>query len=156
MNTTKELERDRTIAGILATIFAIALIAVAPFVSNRALAVETVIAWQLPATDCDGQAIPSGSITQIELYISAVPIPASGVDCATSPANTDEPPASFSSRVESTASNGQVTVDLIGGVTYYVRGRIRNADGWSNFSNQIERFIPRAPLRAPVIVWGTL
>ena len=152
----KEMDRERTIAGSIAIIFAIALIAVAPFVSNRAHAVETIIQWQLPATDCDGQAIPAGSITQIELYISAVPIAASGVDCATGPGNTDEPPASFSSRVEATATNGQVTVDLIGGVTYYVRGRIRNADGWSNFSNQIERFIPRAPLRAPVIVWGSL
>lgn len=123
------------------------------FVTAPVWAVETAIQYQLPTVDCDNQPIPAGSITAMEFYIDAMPIPASDVRCSASSDTRDTPPAGIVAVVPAQPSDGEVRVNLAGGVTYYVRARVQGADGeWSNLSNQREITLPATPLQAPVII----
>lgn len=123
----------------------LALIALLPAL---ALATETTIEYDLPTTDCAGQ--PIGDILEMEIYISAGPIPASDLTCPEQGGAVDEPPASYSSLIAGDTSQGSVTVDLFPG-PYFARARVRTADGWSNLSNQAELVVPGRP-SAPVII----
>lgn len=117
-----------------------------------ATAVETTIEYQLPVEDCGGN--PVGDILEMEIYISAGPIPASDVPCPAPGAQPDEPPESYSSLIAGDTSRGSVQVDLFPG-PYYARARVRTADGWSNLSNQLHLVVPGRPAAPVIIRFGT-
>lgn len=133
-----------------------------------ALAAPVTIEYQLPTQDCDNQ--PIGEILEAEFYVSASPIPASDTVCPAPGEPVDTVPTEFSARLDGTGSNGALQVELIGGVEYFVRGRVatqaidpetgllavdENGDPvlqWSNLSNQISFAVPERPGKAPILI----
>lgn len=115
-----------------------------------ALAAPVTIEYQLPTQDCDNQ--PIGEILEAEFYVSAGPIAASDTVCPALGEPVDTVPTEFSARLDGTGSNGVLQVELIGGVTYFVRGRVRTAAGWSNLSNEMSFAVPERPGKAPILI----
>lgn len=128
-----------------------AFAAVAVFLWDSAEARETTLAYELPVEYCDGRALPLDEIQTLEIYVSAAPIPAADVDCASTAAEVDTPPDSFSELIQTGDPTGSVTIDLFPG-PYFARGRVQTVDGdWSNFSGQVDLQVP-GPGRPPVIL----
>lgn len=121
-------------------------------VAPLALATPVIIEYELPSETCDGQPIDSAQLEAMEIYVSAGPIPASDQECPPPGGEVDQPPESYSTMIEAADQSGAVTVDLIGGQTYYIRARVRAAEGWSNLSNERQVSVPTRPVRAPVLI----
>lgn len=140
-------------AAALAFALLLALLGLMPaaYAAEGDVFVPVSIRYQLPSTDCLGQPLEPDALAALEIYVSAGPIPASDQPCPPPGEPVDEPPASFSTRIQVEPQNGTVTRELAAGVEYYMRARVQDTAGrWSNLSAQITRDL-RSPPTAPTI-----
>ena len=121
-------------------------------ISTSAYAVQTIIEYELPTDTCEGTTIDPSVIAALEIYIDTQHIPAVEINCPQVGTPTDVPPSGLNV-VNAVPSDGSVTIDLVGGQTYYIRARVQDQSGdWSNLSGQHIEEVPRSPLNVPVII----
>lgn len=125
--------------------------------SMNASAVERTAGYELSTTNCAGETVDISFYDRLEVYVDVVPIPASGVPCPTDPAQVDTPPSPESTVAVGTGSlsmtGGQVTLNLMSGLTYYARARACNTnDECSQFSNEMIYDIPLSAPNAPLLI----
>ena len=126
------------------------LIALLSLISISAFAAPVTVSWQLPDQYCDGSQILPGDITNMEIYVSTSTIPASDVSCGGTP--DTPPPGGTATVVSPTPSDNQMDIDLSPGLTYFIRARVQDANGeWSNFSNEVQRFVAFPRPEVPTI-----
>ena len=105
-----------------------------------AFADPVTVSWQMPTSNCDGSQVLPGDLTNLEIYVSTSTIPAVGTSYGTE--RDTPPPGGTATVVEPDVAVTQIDIDLAPGATYFIRMRVRNAQGeWSNFSNEVSRFV---------------
>jgi len=141
--------------GMLEWLFVAALCAV---LAQNAFAADVKLQWTLPGIDCDGA---PQTATELEFFVADTPIPAGDDEpCPPSPvpADYEVDPRPVGSNIVLTANStntttGELDIQLLGGQTYYVRARLRDANGeWSNLSPNLELVVDKGILRPPAII----
>lgn len=143
----------RNFLGFALGVLFVALCAVA----MEAKSVERTYGYELSTTNCVGETVDLSYYDQLELYVDVTPIAASGVSCPDDPGFTpDVPPSAVNTVAIGTAelslTGGTVSIELLSGLTYHARARVRNTDGtWSQLSNEVTVTIPAGAPQMPTL-----
>jgi len=121
-----------------------------------AWAVQNEFGYELSTTNCVGETVDLAYYDLFEIYVDVVPIAASDIDCPTSPADVDIPPSAINTVAIGTGTlalnGGSATVELLSGLTYFARARVRTVAGnWSNLSGQVTIVIPAGAPQMPTL-----
>lgn len=129
------------------------LIALALFaLAGIAQAAELQLTWSAPTEDCDGNPIDAARLGNIEIYIDTKPIPGPANEEEACDGAGDPPPDGFTPTIAA-ANDGQATITVLAGQTYYVRARVQATNGvWSGLSVEATKDVPPAFLKPPAVI----